>query len=1249
MSGLAAHSPFVRRFEYVGGTSAKFWEIERDGTEVTVRFGRLGTDGQTRTKDLGTEAAATAHVDGAVAEKLDKGYVEAGAPAQEPAPAAPETAAAEESGAPAAAPAAAAEETGASEAAPAPAAAPDTEPLSLPDETTFSLPAAWARQAEPFRGRRPAQPVDPIPSPPELAARLDKQVETALRHANSDPALVERAERHAGRPTGLLRRARQEDDALGAAALVAAAASALGWQERQQMARLADDVVLRHGLPFAAEVGALLTTVNVTSEDRYWTHHGAASIWLVPAGPTDLTVSELDGVLARLRAHLAGTDDETYAAAVERLAAVRTSAGVAARAVTSYLAPTEQDWVDEGIATFGTHWAGARWPFLLASATTPTQADAMLAASNPWVTLSRTELVYSLAANLGTEAVDPLVRLLDQSHEAASTKRLLGMLAAMPTDGAAEALLDRIDQKYVPAVLLDVMKRFPARSVRLLAARASGSSATARTCRELLRGHLISNPGLVDRLGDEIDPDARRALDALTESAAAVPVADESQLPPVLVSPPWLSRAKRAKPIVVAGLASPAALAIRWLPGERERHAALEVQAWGVDQGNWKQALAERVGPGARNQWAAIQLLAIAPPHLVRPYLAAASPDYLYHALEPLQRILARFDDHDAAVFVVRIASTKPASLAPALLPLEGPEVAERMAEWLVRAKSVRQVARAWLARHPQAAARDLVPAALDKPGKTRTAAETALRAIDQTGHGEAVRAAAAAYGEAAAAGIDALLAADPLDQLPSRMPAQPAWLDPAHLPQVLLPGRGAALPVEAVGHICTMLALSKPGETYAGVAIVKEATDPASLAEMAWGLFERWQGAGFPPGQAWALEALGLLGDDETVRRITPLIRAWPGDGAHARAVAALDVLSAIGSEVALMNLHGIAEKAKFKGLKTKAKEKITDVADGLGLTSEQLADRLVPDFGLDRDGAMVLDYGPRRFRVGFDERLRPTIADEDGSRRKTLPKPAARDDPALATAAYATFSGLKKDVKTIAADQIRRFESAMTHNRRWTADDHRTLFVEHPLLWHLARRLVWATFDSGGRPTGSFRVAEDRTLADVADEELSLAPEVAVGIAHPLHLGDDVGPWSDVFADYEILQPFAQLGRDTWKLTDEERRGKLLERLAGVTVDTGRVLGLSHRGWERGPVIDGGVAGVVQKPLPDGNVIVIELDPGLIAGAAMEFKEQKIPRVWISRSEVGWGNATGGEPFSVLDEIVASELLRDLEHLRG
>lgn len=66
----------VRRFELVEGTSGKFWEVRQDGPSVTVRFGRFGSDGQSKTKDLGTEEAAQRHTDGLVKEKLGKGYRE---------------------------------------------------------------------------------------------------------------------------------------------------------------------------------------------------------------------------------------------------------------------------------------------------------------------------------------------------------------------------------------------------------------------------------------------------------------------------------------------------------------------------------------------------------------------------------------------------------------------------------------------------------------------------------------------------------------------------------------------------------------------------------------------------------------------------------------------------------------------------------------------------------------------------------------------------------------------------------------------------------------------------------------------------------------------------------------------------------------------------------------------------------------------------------------------------------------------
>jgi DNA ligase 1 len=72
----SAASRAARRFELIEGSSSKFWEVARDGCAVTVRFGRIGSDGQAKTKELASEELAQRHADGLIEEKVAKGYRE---------------------------------------------------------------------------------------------------------------------------------------------------------------------------------------------------------------------------------------------------------------------------------------------------------------------------------------------------------------------------------------------------------------------------------------------------------------------------------------------------------------------------------------------------------------------------------------------------------------------------------------------------------------------------------------------------------------------------------------------------------------------------------------------------------------------------------------------------------------------------------------------------------------------------------------------------------------------------------------------------------------------------------------------------------------------------------------------------------------------------------------------------------------------------------------------------------------------
>ncbi|GDY07009.1 hypothetical protein LBMAG52_04950 [Planctomycetia bacterium] len=66
----------ARRFEFVEGSSSKFWEISTGGNNLTVRYGRIGTNGQTQTKSFTNPDTAAQYAEKQVASKLAKGYRE---------------------------------------------------------------------------------------------------------------------------------------------------------------------------------------------------------------------------------------------------------------------------------------------------------------------------------------------------------------------------------------------------------------------------------------------------------------------------------------------------------------------------------------------------------------------------------------------------------------------------------------------------------------------------------------------------------------------------------------------------------------------------------------------------------------------------------------------------------------------------------------------------------------------------------------------------------------------------------------------------------------------------------------------------------------------------------------------------------------------------------------------------------------------------------------------------------------------
>ncbi len=639
-------------------------------------------------------------------------------------------------------------------------------------------------------------------------------------------------------------------------------------------------------------------------------------------------------------------------------------------------------------------------------------------------------------------------------------------------------------------------------------------------------------------------------------------------------------------------------------------------------------------------------------PEHVRAWLAHTE----YAALDYVRDSILAISNKDEAVALLEVFAL-----------VTAPEAAPHMLQLMLSSKAP-QLARAWLEARPAETIAGLIPVAAGR-GRLAEAAVEFLRRLQRRGFGLALIAAldrepleVAAPARAALAGVDRDLvpfdAATTPDWLRTALATVKApapskrttWIAADDLPSVVVDGRRLAdVQVTALLDALAQSTLEAP---HPLVSALKAHADRASLDLFARRLFEAWLIEGAPPRENWALKAVGLLGGDASALKLTPLVRAWPGESQHQRAVLGLECLRAIGSDAALMAISGIAQKVKFKGIQAKAQAAMEDIARAQGLTRAQLEDRVVPDCDLDERGSRTFDVGGRRFTFALGPGMTPLLRDEKGTLRPTLPKPTAKDDPALAARAAEDWKLLKKGVAEVAKVQAVRLEQAMVTGRRWTPTEFETLLARHPLMTHLARLLIWGRYDDNGALTGTFRLAEDGGYADSKDEPFALDDKGTIGIVHPLRLSaDERSAWGEALSDYELVPPFPQLGRPLYHLEPDEEAARELTRYKDLKIaPQALVFTLERLGWVRGTPMDAGVFDEHSKPFESAGVTaVLTYRDGVPVGYIDDWDDQTLDACVFVRGITGPSGYRGYQdldtvPLSEVDPVVISEVLGDL-----
>ncbi|KAA2243172.1 DUF4132 domain-containing protein [Chitinophaga agrisoli] len=265
--------------------------------------------------------------------------------------------------------------------------------------------------------------------------------------------------------------------------------------------------------------------------------------------------------------------------------------------------------------------------------------------------------------------------------------------------------------------------------------------------------------------------------------------------------------------------------------------------------------------------------------------------------------------------------------------------------------------------------------------------------------------------------------------------------------------------------------------------------------------------------------------------------------------------------ADITLARILRIQGKIKDKPLLKKIEAVITKLGKSMNMSSDQMKEAMVPDFGLDPQHRILLSTGG--YSVGLDL-LQHKPADivwwENGQKLAKPPTSAKKE-------ADAVLKKLKADGKVL-SEQLNihrnRIENVYRQPQSWVFTAWLPLYITHPLIGALGKRLIWQFSKQEMQYAAIWTAQGFRTASG---EILNwMDEETTVELWHPI-LADaaHVLQWRTYFTNNEIQQPFKQAFREVYLITDaEETTGTYSNRFASHILYKDQFAALCKvRGW--------------------------------------------------------------------------------------
>lgn len=393
------------------------------------------------------------------------------------------------------------------------------------------------------------------------------------------------------------------------------------------------------------------------------------------------------------------------------------------------------------------------------------------------------------------------------------------------------------------------------------------------------------------------------------------------------------------------------------------------------------------------------------------------------------------------------------------------------------------------------------------------------------------------------------------------------SWLTEEDLPTLYLQ-TGEALSLNERRFLLYRMSRVKEMRSDPEARCLLRHIDRRTSGPFATKLIQLFTDNGGKPDQKWLMALAALLGNDEIVDKLKSSINSWVEGSRYKMAEYGVGALALQGSDKALRWVEWYSRKYRTKkaNVGAAAMQALENAADELGITPHELGDRIVPDFGF--DGLFkTFTADAAEYRAFIDSKFKIAFFNDDNKKLKSIP--ASADE-----STKEAFKAIAKEIKDIVKSQSPRLEYYLIIQRRWTWPQWQQFFLNNPVMFIYATRLVWGIYNNDGELQSAFLCNDDTSLINSAQEEIDAPVNAMIGMLHPAQLDEAaLKQWQQLQFDMGIEPVFPQLDRTVPSLEGYDLSRPIITQFMGKRMATGFIRSTLERyGWNKGATGDGG-----------------------------------------------------------------------------